>query len=312
MKNKFVRQIILPLLTAIIWGTAFVFQSKGAESVGPFTFNALRSVIASLFLGVLLLGRHALARARRAKDASVPRLSYGSKKDVLLGGFLCGTALTIASYFQQAGLGETAPDKGAFITALYVVLVPLIGLLFGKKVAPSLWISVAIAVVGLYFLCIHGTMGVEVSDLYVLACAFCFAGQILIIDRFTQRVDGMMLSFVQFVVVTLESALGMLLTEQPSGAAVVAALGSVLYVGVFSSGVAYTLQIISQKGSNPTVVSLLFSLESFFATVATVLMLGQWMSGREMLGAALMLVAVVLSQIPPKTYISWLGKKKKV
>lgn len=297
MKNNMVRQCILPLLTAMIWGTAFVFQSKGAQTIEPLTFNMLRSLVAALFLGVLLLIRRlwrAVGRGGAEADGAPAR---GNTKMLLLGGFCCGTALAVASFFQQTGLGQTSPDKGAFITALYVVLVPVLGLFFGKKVGAVLWVSVILAVAGLYFLCIGGPMGVALSDLYVLACAFCFAGQILIIDHFTQHVDGVALSFVQFVVVTVESAIGMLIFESPSVPAIMAGIGSVLYVGIFSSGVAYTLQILSQKGTNPTIVSLLFSLESLFATVATVLMLGQWMSDREMLGAALMFVAVMLPYV---------------
>lgn len=298
MKKSWVRQIIYPLLAAAIWGMAFVFQSVSTEHLGPFTFTALRSGVGAAFLGIVLLGRKLLTRCG-VLTPQPPR----NRKALLWGGFLCGTVLTVATNLQQYGLSETSPGKGAFITALYVVLVPVAGLLlFRRRQSPALWISIVLAVGGLYFLCINGETGISVSDLYILLCAVAFTGHILVVDHFGTGVDGIELSCVQFVVVTLWSVIGMLLTEQPTMAAIVPCIGAVLYVGILSSGVAYTLQILAQKGSNPAVVSLLLCLESVFATVATVLMLGQWMSGREMLGSALMLIAVVLAQIPSEAW----------
>ncbi|MBO5897484.1 MAG: DMT family transporter [Clostridia bacterium] len=295
MKRNWIRQVVYPLLAAMIWGTAFVFQSVSTEFVGPFTFTMLRSAIGVAFLGLLLLGRSLLVRCGVMKGQG--------KRDVkalLLGGFLCGTVLTVATNLQQVGLhyGTTA-GKSAFLTALYVVLVPLVGLLlFRRRESPALWISIVLAVGGLYFLCITEGEKMIAGDIFTLLCAVAFTAHIMVIDRFGARVDGVELSCVQFVVVALWSALGMLLTEQPTLEAIGACIGPILYVGIFSSGVAYTLQILAQKGSNPTVVSLLLCLESVFATVATVLMLGQWMSTRETVGSVLMLIAVLLAQIP--------------
>jgi drug/metabolite transporter (DMT)-like permease len=279
----------------MIWGTAFVFQSVSAEFVGPFTFTMLRSAIGAAFLGLLLLGRRLLVRCGVMKGQGKRDL-----KALLLGGFLCGTVLTIATNLQQIGLHHgTTAGKSAFLTALYVVLVPLVGLLlFRRRESPALWVSIVLAVGGLYFLCITKGERMIVGDVFTLLCAVAFTAHIMVIDRFGERVDGVELSCVQFVVVTLWSMLGMLLTEQPTPEAIVACIGPVLYVGIFSSGVAYTLQILAQKGSNPTVVSLLLCLESVFATIATVMMLGQWMSARETLGSVLMLLAVLLAQIP--------------
>ena len=298
MKKNVIRGIVCPLVAAIIWGTAFVFQSDSAEYVEPFTFNALRSAVAVVFLALVLLVRFLWAHRRPRLES--PRRN---KKALLFGGFCCGTVLSVAAFLQQLGLGETSPGKAAFITALYVVLVPVAGLLFfRKKQSPMIWVCVVIAVIGLYFLCISGAESIAVSDVYVFLCALAFTAHIMVIDHFGTFVDGIELSLVQFATVTLWSTLGMLLTEHPSPDAILMCTGSILFVGVLSSGVAYTLQIISQKGSNPTVVSLLLCLESVFATIAAVLMRGEWMTARETLGSILMLLAVVLAQIPPDVW----------
>ena len=287
-----VRQNVLPLVTAMIWGTAFVAQSVGAEYMGPFTFNTARAVIAFMFL-LGLCGLRALWRRRRGETPAA-----SSRRDLVLGGLCCGTALSVASFFQQKGLETTTPGKAGFITALYIVLVPLAGLALGKKVPRALWLGVALAVAGLYCLCVTEELRVTGGDLYVLVCAFCFTAQILVVDHFTNRVDGVALSCVQFLVMTVLSAAGALTEALPPLELLPKYLGPVLYVGVFSSGVAYTLQILAQKDSNPAVVSLLMSMESLFAAIAGALILGNRMTGREYLGCALMLAAVVLAQLP--------------
>lgn len=275
----------------MIWGTAFVAQSVGAEYMGPFTFNTARAVIAFFFL-LGLCGLRALWRRGRGESPA------GSRRDLILGGLCCGAALSVASFFQQKGLETTTPGKAGFITALYIVLVPLAGLVLGKKVPRALWLGVALAVGGLYCLCVSEELSVTGGDLYVLACAFCFTAQILVVDHFTNKVDGVALSCVQFLVMAVLSAAGALAETPPPLELLPKYLGPVLYVGVFSSGVAYTLQILAQKDSNPAVVSLLMSMESLFAAVAGALILGTRMTGREYLGCALMLAAVVLAQLP--------------
>ena len=204
----------------------------------------------------------------------------------------------MASFFQQKGLETTTPGKAGFITALYIVLVPLAGLALGKKVPRALWLGVVLAVGGLYCLCVTEELTITGGDLYVLVCAFCFTAQILVVDYFTNKVDGVALSCVQFLVMTVLSAAGALTEAPPPLELLPKYLGPVLYVGVFSSGVAYTLQILAQKDSNPAVVSLLMSMESLFAAVAGAIILGSRMTGREYLGCALMLAAVVLAQLP--------------
>ena len=293
MKVNRVRQNVLPLVTAMIWGTAFVAQSVGAEYMGPFTFNTARAVIAFVFL----LGLCGLRAAWRRSRGETPAPA-GSRRDLILGGLCCGVALSVASFFQQKGLETTTPGKAGFITALYIVLVPLAGLALGKKVPRALWLGVALAVGGLYCLCVTEELSITGGDFYVLVCAFCFTVQILAVDHFTNKVDGVALSCAQFSVMTLFSAAGALTETLPPLGLLPQCLGPVLYVGVFSSGVAYTLQILAQKDSNPAVVSLLMSMESLFAAIAGAIILGNRMTGREYLGCGLMLAAVVLAQLP--------------
>lgn len=281
------------MLAAFIWGTAFVAQSVGADYVEPFTFNAARSAVAFLFL-LALCG---VFRAVRGRDSQAAAAA-GSRKELVLGGVCCGLALTVATNLQQKGLETTTSGKAGFITALYIVIVPIAGMFLGKKAPKIIWISVVLAVAGLYCLCITEEFTITSGDFYILLCAFCFTVHILVIDHFTQRVDGVAMSCIQFLTVAVLSAAGMLLTESPTLEALRICAGPILYVGIFSSGVAYTLQILAQKDSNPTVVSLLLSLESVFATLSGAVILGDTMSGKEYFGCVLMLAAVVLAQLP--------------
>lgn len=297
MKSKKVRQIVLPLITALIWGSSFVTQSLSAGHLGFFSFNALRAVPAALSLLVVL------AVMRRIR----PRAAYSAeeKRTLLRGGLVCGVFLTLGTNLQQLGIESTSAGKAGFITALYIVLVPVFGALLGRKTRKIVWLCVAIAVAGLYFLCFDGGEGAAAlnrGDFYVFLCAFAFTGQMLAVDRYVRKVDGVALSCVQFTVVAVLSTVGALLIgEETTLSAVTTCLPYILYVGVFSSGLGYTLQIIAQKDGDPTVVSLLLSLESFFAVVTGALVLHERMSGREYFGCALMLAAVLLSQLPEKS-----------
>ncbi len=293
MKVNRIRQNVLPVLAAFIWGTAFVAQSVGADYVEPFTFNAARSVIAFLFLLILCL-------VRRKIQKGIVESATKSWKNLAIGGTCCGVALTVATNLQQKGLETTTSGKAGFITALYIVIVPILSIFLKKKAPRAIWLSVVLAVTGLYCLCITEDFTITSGDFYILLCALCFSVHILVIDHFTQKVDGVELSCVQFLVVTVLSAIGMLATESPSMEALRMCAWPILYVGIFSSGVAYTLQILAQKDSNPTVVSLLLSLESVFATLAGAVILHDRMSGKEYLGCVLMLIAVVLAQLPEK------------
>jgi drug/metabolite transporter (DMT)-like permease len=302
-KYNQVRQVVFPLLAAFIWGTAFVAQGM-CRDIGPMTFNAARSYIAVV---VLLLIIWLFGRFRKENTASATAAEKKTaRRQLIIGGLCCGTALAVASNFQQAGIVDgTDEGKAAFITALYVVLVPLLGLFLKKKVPLPVWIAVVLAVPALFLLCVvkdgksfleHG-FSLEASDLMILLCAVFFAIHILIIDHFSDTVDGMKLSCAQFFVAAVLSTIGALIWEKPDLNALLSVAIPVLYVGIFSSGVAYTLQILAQKDTNPTVVTILLSMESVFGVISNALIQHKWLSGWEYLGCALMLVAVILAQI---------------
>lgn len=295
MERSSIRQSSFAVLAALIWGTTFVAQSVGAEYVPTLAFNAARSIIAFVFLLILCL---ILRQVRRSRGK--PATSTRSRKDLLTGGFCCGTALALASFFQQEGLETTSSGKAGFITALYIVLVPIFGIFLKKRVPKAVWFSVVLAVAGLYCLCVTESFTISSGDICVVLCAFVFTCQILLVDHFVTVVDGIELSCCQFFFVTLFSLAGSLAFEQPTLEGFGIAAGAILYAGFFSSGVAYTLQILAQKGSNPTVISLLLSLESVFATISSAIILGDRLSGKEYFGCALMLAAVVLAQLPEK------------
>lgn len=293
MKVNHIRQNVLPVLAAFIWGTAIVAQSVSADYVQPFTFNMARSIAACLFLLCLCLLRTRFPKLR-------VQHSKGYWKSLASGGICCGVALTAATNLQQKGLETTTSGKAGFITALYIVIVPVVSIFLKKKAPRTIWLSVALAVAGLYCLCITEGFTITQGDFYVLLCAFCFSVHILVIDHFTNKVDGVELSCVQFLVVAMLSSVGMAAAESPSIAALRMCIWPILYVGIFSSGIAYTLQILAQKGSNPTVVSLLLSLEAVFSTLAGAIILHDRMNGKEYFGCFLMLAAVVLAQLPEK------------
>ena len=295
MKHNQVRQVVFPILAAFIWGTAFVAQDMCADSIGTFTFNATRYFIAVLALLVVILIKDGLAKD---KPSLSPIQKKAANKQLWLGGLCCGTALAVASNFQQAGMvAGTDSGKAGFLTALYVVLVPLFGLFFKRKVNLSTWIAVVLSVVALYLLCIKGEFSLAPGDLLILVCAVCFAVHILVIDHFTAFCDGVKLSCIQFLFAGIISAICMFIFETVDFAAIWSCILPLLYVGIFSCGVGYTLQILAQKDSNPSVVTILLSLESVFAVIAGAIILKQQMSVREYIGCAVMFAAVILAQI---------------
>ena len=295
--KRFVYQILFPLTTAMIWGSSFVAQSESADHIGAFTFNAARAAVG---FAVLLLLIPLLRQLEGRGKITAEKEAKSSFKSLLWAGFCCGTALALACNLQQLGMvAGASAGKTSFITTLYVVLVPICGLVLKKKVPLTVWLGVMLAVAGLYCLCIKEDFTVVLSDFLVLLCAFAYTLQILVIDHFAPHHDGVALSCVQFFFTAVWSAIGMLLFEEVSWAMLVPCIGDILYVGIFSSGVAYTLQILAQKDSgNPTMVSLLLSLESVFGVLAGAIFLHETMSGKEYFGCVLMLVAVVLAQLP--------------
>ena len=290
--KKQLRGSIYLLLATIMWGSTFVAQSVGMDYIGPFTFQAVRC-------GLAVIGLLPLIYIMDKKAGRSFRKEWANKQ-LWVGGLLCALPLFLAVNLQQKGIETTTSGKAGFITALYIVLVPIAGLFLKKKAPRAIWLSVALAVAGLYFLSINEEFHITQGDFFMLLCALCFTGHIMVIDHFTEKVNGIELSCMQFLVCAILSSAGMLATETPVWADIAACAIPLLYVGVLSSGVAYTLQILAQKGSNPTVVSLLMSLESVFATVFGALILHEVMSGREIFGCGLMLVAVVLAQLPGK------------
>lgn len=295
MNKLQIRNSILLFITAVIWGCAFVAQSVGMDYIEPFTFSAVRSLIGSAFLVpcIWLLGKRKNTEAIKVKE---------DKKELLRGGIICGVIICVAANLQQIGILYTSVGKSGFLTALYIVIVPVIGVFLGKKPGKKLCMAVVCAVVGLYLLCMKvGTFSLEFGDVLLLLCAVVFSLHIMTIDYFTQRVDGVKLSCIQFLVCGILSGIVMLIFEHPSFTAICTAWAPVLYTGILSCGVAYTLQIVGQRGMNPVVASLIMSLESVVSAIAGWLILGQILSGRELAGCVVMFIAIILAQLPEKS-----------
>lgn len=299
MKNQKLKGNLIMLLTSIIWGTSFIAQSKGVELISPTAFNGIRSLLGS----VVLLPVIAVMDTVREKKESNSWLN----KNLIIGGILCGILLCTATTLQTAGMVYTSPGKAGFITALYMVIIPIIGLFTGRKAGKVIWISVFLAVVGLYLMCINSAFTINKGDVLIFICAFVFAGHILVIDRFSPIVDGVKLSCVQFFVCGVINITGMLIFEDFNLQPVLDCSASIAYSGIMSCGVAYTLQIIGQKYTDPTSASILMSLESVFATLTTVILVacgwsltGGALSFREISGCVLMFIAIILVQLPEK------------
>ncbi len=289
IKNKEWYGSVLLLVASFLWGSTFVAQSDGADKVGPFTFLCLRSV-----LGFAVLLPLALVRSRKKTD--IPR----NPRILLWGGIACGAVLTVSSLLQQVGIAYTSVGNAGFITAMYILLVPILGLFIGKKMPLHLWGCVGIAVVALYLLTIKDGLTIAFGDLMVLLCAVCFAVHILVIDFVSPKVDGVTLSCIQFLTVAVLTVIPMTVIENPDFQSVLSAWLPIAYAGVLSSGVAYTLQIIGQKYTRPTVASLVMSLESVFAVLSGMVVLGDVPTLKEGIGCVLMFAAIILSQIPHK------------
>ena len=283
------------LAATVIWGTAFVAQSVGMDHIGPFTFQAVRSCIAVLALiAVIFL-------MEQGKQDGKTFFSRWQEPGLWKTGLLCGIALFVASAFQQVGLVYTDPGKAGFITAMYIVLVPVLGLFLGEKCGLNVWISVVLAVAGLYLLSAFGVSKVNIGDILLMGCAAGFAVQILLVDRLGKNLDGLRLNLAQFLVNAVLSCCAMFLFEEPVWEQIVACAVPLLYTGVRSSAVAFSLQILAQQKLPPAPASLIMSLESVFAVLAGWLLLHQVLSANELLGCALVFAGVLLSQWEPKT-----------
>ena len=296
--KKYISPLLL-LIAAIIWGFAFPAQ-KMVEEVPPMAVIAIRSAIATVFLFPAVMVFDRIRNTGRVLIGKGKILDF--TKTELIGGGAVGCIYGIASAVQQMGLSEgTDGGRGAFISALYVVIVPLIGLFFGRRVRPVVWCGIGLAVLGFYLLCIKGDFTVTASDLLVLLCAFIFAGHILTIDHFSPKCDGVRMSLIQFAVSTvLMSLLSLIFEGVCDFSTVLSCILPLLYLGIGSSGVAYTLQIVGQRGTNPALASILLSLESVFGVIGSMLVLGESMTAREYIGCAIVFAAVLLAQMPER------------
>lgn len=289
------------LTAALVWGLAFAAQYMGMDHVGPFTFQTARSVVGVAFLAPLglLLGRKAKARGQQRPPHYL--------RTLWLGGAACGLLLAVAMNLQQAALRDSGAGKAGFLTALYILIVPVYGVFFGRKLRPALWVCILLAVVGLYLVSVKEGFTIAPSDGLLIMCAFVFAAHILVVDHLSPRVSGVQLSCIQFLVAGLISAVLMFAAETPNMAAILRAWGPILYTGIMSSGVAYTLQIIGQRHTKPVVASLIMSLEAVFAVLGAMLLLGERLTRSEAVGCVLMFGATLLAQfaqLPPKAAIA--------
>lgn len=314
MKKTEWKSPALLFLTAVVWGVAFVAQSVGMDYVGPFTFNCIRCLIGAVVLVPCIwfldgwkqrpdgasCGRESAGASCGRESTGAPSGASDGSHALLAGGICCGLALFVASNLQQIGIQYTTVGKAGFITALYIVMVPVFGIFLKKRAGIRVWVSVALAVAGLYLLCITDRLALGKGDILVLLCAVVFAVHILVVDHFSAKTDGVRMSCIQFLVCGLLSGVCMLLTEHPEMRLILQAWQPILYAGVFSCGVGYTLQIIGQKGTDPTVASLILSLESVVSVLAGWLLLGQRLSVRELGGCALMFAAILLAQMPER------------
>ena len=320
-KGKKLFSVGILLLASVIWGLAFSAQ-KDAGELGGFTVGASRNLFATLFLIPIIPFMDRLTKNDRGFEGvgaklenegtqkvqvkhSTAKKIFDFTKPELIGGAISGFFMTFATALQQNGIGDgTDAGKAGFITALYVVIVPIYALFFRKKSPPQVWVSIGIAVVGFYLLSVKSDFSIVPSDLLILLCAFIFAGQIMTVDIFSPKCDGVRLSIIQFATGFVLNAIFALIFESPISFALIGEnILSLLFLGVFSSGIAYTLQVIGQKNLNPGVASILLSLESVFGAIGGALIFGETMSPREIIGSSVVFFAVILSQIEFKKKI---------
>ena len=302
--NKKLRGNLMLLMTALIWGSSFVAQRAGMEYIGPFTFNGIRCLIGAIVLIPVILilskinGNGVGTKAEPSSETAAQLIA--ERKTLVIGGVACGVILCIASSLQQIGVVYTTAGKAGFITALYIVIVPILGIFIGKKIKPIVWLCVALAVAGLYLLCIKEGFSIGKGDFLVILCAFAFSVHILVIDHFSPKTDGVKLSCIQFFISGIISLVPMFLFENPVLADILDCWLPILYAGALSCGVAYTLQVVAQRDTDPTIASLLLSLEAVFAVICGVIILHEHVALRELMGCIIMFVAIIIAQLPGK------------
>lgn len=290
--EKKTRGVLMLTASAFIWGTALVAQSMGMDHLGPFTFNALRFLIGGLMLLPIVL---VAGRKRKCLGVQTPKGEWGL---LLKGGACCGAIVFTSATLQQYGLTQTTVGKAGFISSLYIVIVPLFGLFFRKKVPVLTWCCIAVATGGMYLLCMTDGLSLGVGDTFVLLCAVSTAAHILTVGHLAPKVDGVRLTCIQFFTCSILSWSAAFLFEKVSLAAIWQSAVPVLYTGVLSCGVAYTFQALGQKEVSPVIASLLFSLESVFSVLAGWLVLGETLTPKEVVGCVLIFVAILAAQLP--------------
>ncbi len=305
MNKTQARNSFLLFLAAAIWGMAFVSQSKGMDYMGAFTFNGVRSLIGTAALGIYLLISHKVAGPKNREPINW--------KKAIIGGICCGLALTTASTLQQFGIVYTTVGKAGFITTLYIIFVPILGIFLRRRVNFAVWIAVVLAAAGMYLLCMTESFSLGLGDTLVFLCAVVYAVHILVVDKFAPMMEGALLSFIQFFFCGIVCTTCAIIWEHPTFAQLIQGIIPLLYAGVMSCGVAYTLQIVGQKGVNPTIAALLMSLESVVATISGyaayklgLLGTDQTMTGRQILGCVIVFAAIILVQLPEE----WFTRKK--
>ncbi len=291
--KKNIKGELMLILTAVIWGTSFVSQKLGMNYVEPFTFGASRFLLGALVLIPVIL---IFDRSNNKKNVKANDVAY-SRKDLITGGILCGLALFLGASFQQIGIVHTTAGKAGFITALYIVLVPLFGLFMKKKISKLVWFGVALATGGLYLLCIKDGFTIQVGDAIVMAGTIFWALQILIVDAYNDKTQGLKLSCAQFITAGILSAVAAFIFENPSLTTIIECAGPILYTAIMVVGVAYTLQIIGQKTTDPNIAAIILSMESLFAVISGAIFLKETMTIKEIAGCVLMFAAVIMTQV---------------
>lgn len=292
MRTFFSKSNLLLILASIIWGCAFVAQNVGMNYIGPWTFSTIRFLIAGFsLLAIIPILDKKRTHVIRPKTKE-------EKMKLLLGSLLCGLALSIGSIVQQIAMLTVPVAKAGFLTTLYVLFVPMITLLFGKKIPLKVWIGIAMALFGLYLLSMAGNLAIGIGEILLILAAFLFAIHIIIIGHFSTRVDPVRLSCGQLLIGGFATVIPMIVIEKPTMGSILAAYIPLLYTGIFSSCVAYTLQIFAQKEANPTIAGMLLSLESVFAALAGYLILHQVLNTRELIGCVVIFIAIVIAQLP--------------
>lgn len=301
---------LLLLLTSFIWGSAFVAQSSGMDYVGPYTYNMARNVLAFLFLipVIYVIGKKKGVTDNAGSGTGIDDAASGEAnwksillpdRTTLVGGIYCGLVMAVASSLQQIGITMTTAGKAGFITALYIILVPLMGVFIGKKIPRIIWFCVVLAMAGFYLLCVKEGFSISKGDILVLFCSVGFSVHIMTIDHFTSKgVDGVKMACIQFAVAAIVMTPLMFALENPSVSGLLSAWMTIAYAGILSSGVGFTLQIVAQKDTDPTTATLIMSLESVFAAVSGCLFLNEVLLPKEILGCILVFVAVILAQVP--------------